>query len=274
MSALYRTARPEDLALFSDWAAAEGWNPGLDDMGAFYGTDPAGFFVADVGGEPVAAISVVNHSDNFAFLGFYLCLPEFRGQGIGYGLWSHALYHAGGRVVGLDGVEAQEANYARSGFIRRGATLRYSGAMEGAETTRVRPVRMADDETIYRLDRAANGVDRRPFLGSWTTDATTRRTFVLDEDRGFATLRRCREGVKFGPIIAGTSDDALLLMRAGLAHMASPEVFVDVPDANAPLIKALSDEGFVPTFQSARMYCGPSPQTTGLLQAIATMELG
>src|SRR3712207_9059113 len=41
--------RPElDLAL--DWAAAEGWNPGLRDADAFWAADPEGFLLAGGGG--------------------------------------------------------------------------------------------------------------------------------------------------------------------------------------------------------------------------------
>ena len=83
----FRNARPTELVLVLDWAASEGWNPGLDDAAAFFAADPDGFFVAeDPSGEILAAISVVNHSDDFAFLGLYILRPEYRGQGIGLGL--------------------------------------------------------------------------------------------------------------------------------------------------------------------------------------------
>ena len=33
----------EDLRLAVEWAAAEGWNPGLHDVDCFYAADPSGF---------------------------------------------------------------------------------------------------------------------------------------------------------------------------------------------------------------------------------------
>ena len=63
-----RTATLPEVVQMLDWAAEEGWNPGIDDAAAFYAADPEGFFVAEVDGQPVAAISVVNHSDAHAFL--------------------------------------------------------------------------------------------------------------------------------------------------------------------------------------------------------------
>ena len=64
-----------ELELIIGWAADEGWNPGLEDASAFYAADPDGFFLKEVDGQAVAAVSVVNHSDDFAFLGLYLCRP-------------------------------------------------------------------------------------------------------------------------------------------------------------------------------------------------------
>ena len=100
---ILRNADLSELETVLDWAAAEGWNPGLADAEAFYTADPQGFFVAEADGAPVAAISVVNHDAKNAFLGLYICKPEVRGQGIGFALWQHALRHAGDRSVGLDG---------------------------------------------------------------------------------------------------------------------------------------------------------------------------
>ena len=78
----YRTASIQDLYLMLDWAAEEGWNPGSDDAAAFHAADPKGFFLAMDDSAPVAAISVVNHSDTFAFLGLYIALPSHRRKGI------------------------------------------------------------------------------------------------------------------------------------------------------------------------------------------------
>ena len=48
--------RPEfDLAL--DWAAAEGWNPGLHDAAAFHAADPEGFLIGLLDGQPVAIVT-------------------------------------------------------------------------------------------------------------------------------------------------------------------------------------------------------------------------
>ena len=69
--------RPEfDLAL--DWAAAEGWNPGLHDAAAFHAADPEGFLIGLLDGQPVAMISAVRHGQDFGFIGFYIVKPGWR----------------------------------------------------------------------------------------------------------------------------------------------------------------------------------------------------
>lgn len=272
-----RVATRKDLSTMVEWAAAEGWNPGLDDADAFFAADPAGFFVAERDGVTAACISVVNHSDDFAFLGFYICRPDLRGQGIGFDLWKHALIHAGGRTVGLDGVADQEANYARSGFVRTGASVRMEGSLQPVSHPQLRVADPADRATLLAMDRAANGVDRTAFASVWFDGTENRQTFVLADGLkiiGFATLRRCQRGIKAGPVVAPDVQSALAILRGGLVTLPETPVIIDVPSENRALLDALGALGFVETFATARMYRGPAPERSAALQAIATMELG
>ena len=273
-----RVMTSADLETVLDWAAAEGWNPGLDDAAPFRAADPEGFFVAARDGAPVAAISVVNHDAANAFLGLYICRPEWRGQGIGLDLWQLALRHAGQRAVGLDGVEAQQANYASSGFVRTGATRRWEGPLPPAPPVAgLRAATPGDLDAIARLDRAANGYARAAFLRAWLHDSATRRTLVLAPEgapEGFVTIRRCRSGCKIGPVTAADCDAALALIHGAAAAMAAATVTVDVPDANGALSAALAGRGLRSSFATARMVRGIAPVAGPLLQAVATLELG
>ncbi len=265
-----------DLETVLDWAAAEGWNPGLGDAAAFWAADPAGFFLAERDGRLAAAISVVNHDADHTFLGLYICHPEFRGQGIGLALWTHALRHAGGRSVGLDGVPAQQANYARAGFVATGSTLR----MEGAAWAPEAPLRLSapdDHDALLALDRAALGHARPAFLSGWITQTPTRRTVVAEGPAGpvgFATARLCRSGGKIGPVIAPDTATALALIAGAARALDLDRIAVDVPEQNAALLDALAAAGFAETFRTARMVRGTSPAQSASLQAVATLELG
>jgi ribosomal protein S18 acetylase RimI-like enzyme len=124
--------RPQEIALALDWAAAEGWNPGLADAACFASVDPDGFLLGAIAGMPAATISVVNYDERFAFLGFYIVRSDLRGRGCGKQMWRSGIEHAGARTIGLDGVLAQQENYERSGFVLAYRNVRYAGSLSAA----------------------------------------------------------------------------------------------------------------------------------------------
>src|SRR4030095_12856259 len=126
---IIRTMRPDEIQLAIDWAAAEGWNPGIGDAACFASVDPEGFLIAELDGAPAATVSCVNYDARFAFLGFYIVRAELRGRGYGLRIWNAAIAHAGARVIGLDGVTAQQDNYRKSGFQLAYANVRYGGTV-------------------------------------------------------------------------------------------------------------------------------------------------
>ena len=103
-----RTMRPDEISIAIDWAAGEGWNPGLADAACFATADPNGFLMGELDGVPVATVSCVKYSASFAFLGLYIVREDMRGRGYGLSIWHAAIAHAGRRVIGLDGVVAQQ----------------------------------------------------------------------------------------------------------------------------------------------------------------------
>ena len=111
-----RPMRADEIVLAADWAAAEGWNPGVNDAPCFATVDAEGFLIGELDRRPAATISCVNYDDSFAFLGFYIVRPDLRGRALGWRIWQAAIAHAGTRTIGLDGVVAQQDNYRKSGF--------------------------------------------------------------------------------------------------------------------------------------------------------------
>ena len=128
--------RPDEIAIAVDWAAAEGWNPGLADAACFATVDPGGFLIGELDGAPAATISCVNYDARFAFLGFYIVRKDLRGRGHGLRIWNAAIAHAGARVIGLDGVVAQQENYKKSGFSLAYANVRYGGTVAAPDAPR------------------------------------------------------------------------------------------------------------------------------------------
>src|SRR3954466_10281222 len=210
-----------DLAL--QWAAQEGWNPGLSDSDCFYAADPEGFLLAFRDAEPVASISVVRYGSDFGFLGLYIVRPELRGRGYGYQLWQAGMAHLGERTIGLDGVVAQQENYRRSGFSLAHRNIRFGGqpGIQGPQDARIRSVEGELLNAVLAYDRAFFPAPRESFLRCWLDpDRHEARVFVeAGAVRGYGVLRRCRTGFKIGPLFAETEEgaEALFLSLAAEA---------------------------------------------------------
>jgi GNAT superfamily N-acetyltransferase len=164
-----RTMRPDEISIAVDWAAAEGWNPGLADAACFATVDADGFLIGELDGATAATISCVNYGATFAFLGFYIVRSDLRGRGYGLRMWNAAIAHAGARVVGLDGVVAQQPNYRKSGFTLAYANVRYGGTVAAPHPRSTDVIALtavplaaveADDATVFPAPRSA-------FLRAW-----------------------------------------------------------------------------------------------------------
>ncbi|MEL7179952.1 MAG: GNAT family N-acetyltransferase [Pseudomonadota bacterium] len=273
----YRTATLSELSLILDWAAEEGWNPGLDDAEAFFATDPGGFFVAvDKQDEPIASISVINHTADFAFLGLYIVRKEFRGRGIGLGLWRHAMQHAGSRTVGLDGVEAQQNNYRSSGFDYSGATTRFTGRLTEQIGQDIRTVELQDIPTLIQMEGEASGESKPGYLRPWLIGSDTRATFVKRDQSGrfsFCTIRTCQTGAKIGPLVATNVDVARELIAHAATGISGP-ISMDVPNTSTALTKMCRTMEWQPGFQTARMYKGVFDASGHKCFAVTSLELG
>ena len=274
---IYRAMSRVELDVVCQWAVQEGWNPGLDDADTLYATDPQGFFVAEDDGELVASLAVVNHSPDFAFLGLYICKPEYRGRGVGYQLWQHALPHAGNRTMGLEGVLDQQDNYGKSGFVFANLTRRYVGRLPPATSAQVRELRESDIPAILQWDERASGYQRAPFLAPWLRGNSTRQTLVFDNGTGpvgAATCRACQEGFRIGPLLAPDMAVTSTLLSAVAAAHPDAELQIDIPQTQTELSRFCEQSGMTVSFETARMYKGTPPDGSPNILALATLELG
>lgn len=277
------TIRPlgrAELAQHLDWAAAEGWNPGLHDAEAFHAADPEGFLLGELRGEPVGMVSAVRYGADFGFIGLYLVRPAWRGRGLGLALWQAAMARLEGRTIGLDGVLAQQANYRRSGFQLAWRNIRYQGTISPQGVTPGRLLRPGEwtDADLLRCDAPFFPGDRRRFLPCWSRLPGS-LTLALPGAAGlagFGTIRGCREGFKIGPLVAETPEGADTLLRAlVLERAAGAMVQLDLPEPN-PHAQALARaHGMQPVFETARMFTAPvAPPPMERLYGVASFELG
>jgi len=274
-----------DLGLALDWAAAEGWNPGLHDAAPFHAADPEGFLVGLIDGAPVASISAVEYGDRYGFIGFYIVRPDRRGHGYGWAMWQAAMARLGGRSIGLDGVPAQQDNYRRSGFHLAHRNVRYEGTGGPAESaaalpagTRLVPLAALPAATLDAYDAQFFPAARSAFLQSWISQPQTTAIGLLHGDRlcAYGVLRPCRRGHKIGPLGADTPDAAAELFGAlRAAAPAAAPIFLDVPECNAAAVALAQRHGMHAMFETARMYAGAAPATAiDRTYGITSFELG
>lgn len=276
-----RAMAPGEIAVALDWAAEEGWNPGLRDGDCFATVDPYGFLIGELDGRPAAVISCVNYDDRFAFLGFYIVRPDLRGQGHGLRIWNAAIAHAGSRVIGLDGVVAQQDNYRRSGFVHSHANVRYGGepirrtASAAAEMVPLAEVPFglieASDAEVFPAPRAG-------FLRRWTSAPDHQGRAMMRDGAvaAWGVIRPCRSGHKIGPLVATDPEAAHSTLHALLAAVPGEgPIFLDVPAPNEAAVTLAKSMGLSPVFETARMYTGLiGPLRTERVFGVTTFELG
>lgn len=274
-----RPMRPDEISIAIEWAAAEGWNPGLSDAACFASVDPQGFLIGELDGQPAATVSCVNYGARFAFLGFYIVRPDLRGKGHGLRIWNAAIAHAGPRVIGLDGVVAQQDNYRKSGFALAYANIRYGGTVTAPDAPRGDVIALggvpfadvaADDATVFPAPRS-------PFLRAWIGASGHVGCALVRDGRlaGWGVIRPCRTGRKIGPLVADDRAAAEAVLSALLAQAGGGEIFLDVPGINREAIALAESLGLAPVFETARMYTGAiAPLRLERVFGVTSFELG
>jgi hypothetical protein len=267
-----------EIAVAGDWAAAEGWNPGLDDPACFAAVDPDGFYIGELDGGAASTISVVNYDDRFAFLGFYIVRPDLRGRGYGLRTWHAGIAHAGSRVIGLDGVVTQQENYRKSGFVFAHRNIRFGGVPavppgpQGVVSLTDIPFAAiaADDATVFPAPRPS-------FLRAWIDTRRHLGGALIRDGRlaAWGVIRPCRKGHKIGPLIADDRQGAEAVFATLIASVGGGEVFLDVVEPNRDAVALAQAFGLKPIFETARMYTGAvRPVAISRIFGVATFELG
>ena len=272
-----RVLTKAEVETLLDWAAGEGWNPGLHDAAAFYAADPSGFFGAFVGGEMIAGISAVAYGDGYGFIGLYICRPDMRGKGHGKAVWNAGMARLGKRTIGLDGVDQQVGNYRSMGFAPVYRTIRYSGRLDAVHVAGdVRPVGPDLITDIVAFDSRFFPAPRAAFLDRWLRAPHVALAAMHDRSvAGYGVARPCREGWKIGPLFAEDNEDANNLLVALTPSVGSSDVHLDVPEPASRFSDFLRLAGLTPGFATTRMYRGSAvPALEKPPYAVTSLELG
>lgn len=272
------TMRRAELDFAIAQAAREGWNPGLHDAECFYQADPQGYLVAKRGDQALGCLSAVSYG-TFGFLGLYIVLPGYRGQGIGMQLWRNAMARLDGLCIGLDGVFERQAMYQQSGFQFAWRNLRYrwQSALPAPAIDAIVPLAEIPFEQLQHYDAPLFPAPRSAFLRAWIgqPDALTAAWRENGALHGYAVMRRCVDGWKIGPLFADSPAIADGLFRHLAAQALGQPVLLDVPEPNAAALDLVARHGMVQVFGTARMYCNGMPALPlARIFGITSFELG
>jgi GNAT superfamily N-acetyltransferase len=269
-----------EITIALDWAAKEGWNPGLYDLECFYKADPKGFFIGLLHDEPIGCISAVAYGESFGFIGFYIVRPEFQKKGFGIQLWKAAMDYLQDKSIGLDGVLDRQAQYQKSGFRLAYFNIRYRGVGTGKKLTgpKTVPLSTIPLEEVQAYDDLMFPAPRHEFVQCWINQPECAAFGILDRDlfSGYGVLRICRNGFKIGPLFA--NDDLLAeeLLNALIGHAPRDvSVFFDVPEVNPSAVALAEKNRMREVFRTARMYTQKKPDIPlKRLFGVTSFELG
>ncbi len=270
----------KDMKFLIDSAGNEGWNPGLHDWKSFYNADPEGFFIGYLDNEPISCISAVNYHNKYGFIGFYITKEEFRHKGYGMQIWKHAMEYLSDCNIGLDGVLEQQNNYEKQGFKLAHRNIRYKLVLNDTyiKHPQITAISNSFTDKLYHFDAEIFGVERQQFLKNWIADPES-RTFLkmnYDEVSGYATIRKCQDGYKIGPLFSASFHEADHLMQSLLSVVEKGKsVYLDIPEPNYSAHELVKRYKMNPVFETARMYNKFIPEIPlKKIYGITSFELG
>lgn len=275
-----RTMSRAEIDTAVEWAANEGWNPGLHDADCYYIADPEAFLVGFLDDEPIAVISVVKYDESFGFLGFYIVKPGYRGQGYGIQIWDAGIKRLSGLNIGLDGVVDQQENYKKSGFKLAYRNIRYEGTGGGTVPDHPDIVELSSIpfDTLNSYDQPFFPADRAEFSKAWIGQSDSHALGIMAEDKlaGYGVIRQCRNGYKIGPLFADSAELAEQLFLALRAKVSQTDaIFLDTPEINQSAVALAEKYQMTKSFETARMYTGEFPNLPlDRIFGVASFEIG
>lgn len=268
----------KDIAV--EWAAKEGWNPGLNDTQCFYKADSKGFFVGLLDEKPISCISAIKYGEDFGFIGFYIVDTEYRGKGYGIRIWNEAMDYLNGRNIALDGVIEQQNNYKKSGFKLVYSNIRFELKTKKYDNKahEIQPITKDIFSSILEYDLRYFPANRSEFLKCWLNMPESYGFYFTDSDEilGYSIVRKCRTGYKIGPLFAENKEIAnQLFVKINNSLPVDELLYLDIPEVNQSALELARKYNMEKVFGTARMYTQKEPNIDNTkVYGVTTFELG
>jgi GNAT superfamily N-acetyltransferase len=251
-----------------------GWNQTEADWRRVHDLQADGCFVAELDGAPVGTAATCIFGP-VAWIALVLVDAAVRGHGVGTALMRHALAfleQQGVRSVRLDATPLGRPIYEKLGFAAQFPLARYGGTLpHGDVVPEVESARAEDWEPLRRLDRTITATDRRKLLDRLFTERPDDLRLVRHEGQveGFLTARPGARALHIGPCLVTTETAGRRLFADARCQYAGRQMYIDIPDGNAPAVDAARAMGLTVQRPLLRM-CRGEPVLERIEQMWAT----
>ncbi len=289
-----RALKIEDIPLVTEWARIEGFTPGSGDVNIYRNTDRQGLWIGILDNKPIGCIAGIRYNSSYGFIGLFIVLEKYRGNGYGLKLWKHAMkYLSNLPCIGLEAAPNRLEDYSKWGFRKSSITTRWEWQgndgfpvdklyfEDNLDDYNVVKAKSVSSEQVQIYDASREPSPRPHFLSDWL-DNTTGNVLVISDQKGichgFGRIRPCLlnkgDGWRIGPLLADTPPLAEFLLRS-LISSHTGKVLLDSPGLN-PYSKYLLERlGFKELSSTFRMYKGYQPPVSmNQVYGLACLELG
>ena len=280
-----------DIDFVTEISRKEGFAPGVGDLGIYQNTDKQGLWVGWLNNNPIGCIAGVRYNENYGFLGLFLVIEKFRGNGFGLQLWKKALSHLSDLpCVGLEAAPERISDYSKWGFNISSKTTRWQclgdgksleNGHENLDNFRFVEGSSIPQNAVEKFDEKRETTSRPHFLSSWLNHPAGKVIAVIDQDKrchGFGRIRPCLlkngDGWRIGPLMADTPRLLKILLRK-LIDSHPGLIIVDSPGLNNSASEVFRELGFQSESETFRMYRGSQPPVSmNDVYGLACLELG
>ena len=280
-----------DIDFVTEISRSEGFAPGVGDLRIYQNTDKQGIWVGWLNDNPIGCIAGVRYNENYGFLGLFLVIEKFRGNGFGLQLWKKALSHLSDLpCVGLEAAPERISDYSKWGFMVSSKTTRWQWLgdgellMDGYEDldnfSFVEGTSIPQD-AVKKFDEKRETTSRPHFLSSWLNHPAGKVIAVIDQEKrchGFGRIRPCLlkngDGWRIGPLMADTPILLKILIKK-LIDSHPGLIIIDAPGLNNSASEVFKELGFQSESETFRMYRGSQPPVSmNDVYGLACLELG
>ena len=280
-----------DIDFVTEISRKEGFAPGVGDLAIYQNTDKQGLWVGWLNNDPIGCIAGVRYNENYGFLGLFLVVEKFRGNGFGLQLWKKALSHLSDLpCVGLEAAPERISDYSKWGFNISSKTTRWQclgdgksleNGYENLDNFRFVEGSSIPQNAVEKFDEKRETTSRPHFLSSWLNHPAGKVIAVIDQDKrchGFGRIRPCLlkngDGWRIGPLMADTPRLLKILLRK-LIDSHPGLIIVDSPGLNNSASEVFRELGFQSESETFRMYRGSQPPVSmNDVYGLACLELG